>query len=153
MLSSIEIWQACTWPAASTTTKTKAAAKQKSTQSTTEQLVQDEVQGEFSEPDPLSTSGLADTPLPQASIAELKQVNQLHGCTAFWTINTSYLFAPLHALLAMMPLDVLKLLLRLYLVGGHVAKESCSVHQHSKYWSKNSKHNQKESWYDKMACR
>ena len=66
------------WAAASDT-KAKAAAKQKSTQSTTEQLVQDESQGEFSVPDPLSTSGLAETPLPQASIAELKQVNNYMG--------------------------------------------------------------------------
>ena len=58
-------------------TKRTVEAKQKSTEHTTAILIQDEEEACFSEPDPVSTTGLASSLASQASLEQLKEVTQL----------------------------------------------------------------------------
>lgn len=54
--------------------QTLLEAKQKSTEQTTATLIQDEEEACFSEPDPVSTTGLATSLASRASVEELKEV-------------------------------------------------------------------------------
>lgn len=58
--------------------KRSLKAKQKSTEHTNAHLIQDEEEALFSEPDPVSTVGLASSLTSQTSLEQLKEVTHLY---------------------------------------------------------------------------
>lgn len=58
--------------------KRSLAAKQKSTEHANANLIQDEEEAFFSEPDPVSTVGLASSLTSQTSLEQLKEVTKLY---------------------------------------------------------------------------
>ena len=60
--------------------KRSSNAKQKSTEHTNANLIQDEEEAVFSEPDPVSTVGLASSLTSQTSLEQLKEVTKLYLC-------------------------------------------------------------------------
>lgn len=66
--------------------KRSLEAKQRSTQHTHANLIQDEEEAFFSEPDPVSTVGLASSLTSQTSLEQLKEVTKLY----FWDSHMRY---------------------------------------------------------------